>query len=285
MKVNSTRAASHRHGKAHKQLTQDPWPLRIVSMSIYKDALFKACEIAEEASQLAASYFRQTILIEMKENGTPVTIADKKAEELIRKRLGQSFSDHGILGEEFGSEVKSSEYVWTIDPIDGTRSFIRGIPLFGTLLGLLHKGVPVVGVMVLPGLNETYVASHGGGAYCNGHQLRVSPMQHLDKAVISVGDVLTFEPSGKTGFLRALEKKADFCRSYTDCFGHSLLMRGSVDAMIDPVVSIWDIAPLACLIEEAGGDYCDFNGVKDITSSSFMSFTPALKSQLIALSQ
>jgi fructose-1,6-bisphosphatase/inositol monophosphatase family enzyme len=117
-------------------------------MSIYKDALFKACEIAEEASQLAASYFRQTILIEMKENGTPVTIADKKAEELIRKRLGQSFSDHGILGEEFGSEVKSSEYVWTIDPIDGTRSFIRGIPLFGTLLGLLHKGVPVVGVMV-----------------------------------------------------------------------------------------------------------------------------------------
>src|ERR1700744_1436846 len=105
----------------------------------YEYLLEEAADIAERASKIALSYFRQALLIEMKENHTPVTIADKKTEEWIRGELSKAFPDHGILGEEFGEEASASEFLWTIDPIDGTRSFVRGIPLFGTLLGLLHR--------------------------------------------------------------------------------------------------------------------------------------------------
>src|ERR1700750_2908714 len=127
----------------------------------YEMLLEEATDIDDRASKIALSYCRQALLIEMKENHTPVTIADKKTEEMIRKELGKSFPDHGIIGEEFGEEGADKEFTWTIDPIDGTRSFIRGIPLFGTLLGLLRNNEPVIGVMVLPAINETYVAAQG----------------------------------------------------------------------------------------------------------------------------
>src|SRR3989338_7153585 len=113
----------------------------------YQELVEAAADIAEEAGKVALSYFRKSILIEMKENLTPVTIADKKTEEKIRAELTAAFPGFGIMGEEFGEESPNAEFVWTVDPIDGTSSFIRGIPLFGTLLGLLHKGEPVGGVM------------------------------------------------------------------------------------------------------------------------------------------
>lgn len=249
----------------------------------FKETLEQATFIAEEASKVALSYFRHTLLIEMKANQTPVTIADKKTEEFIREALMQAFPEHGILGEEFGEEVRSSEYMWTIDPIDGTRSFIRGIPLFGTLLALLRKGEPVVGVMVLPALKETYTSALGLGTYCNGTQIRVSATQTLETAIVSCGDIPTFESARKTELLQGLMKRAELCRGYTDCFGHGLVARGAVDAMIDPIVSLWDIAALACIIREAGGEYCNFEGTQDLNSSSFMSFTPQLKAQLMGL--
>jgi len=252
-------------------------------MSEYSEILEQGFEIAKNASKIALSYFRQALLIEMKENHTPVTIADKKTEEMIRTELGQAFPDHGILGEEFGHDSKKSEYLWTVDPIDGTLSFVRGIPLFGTLMALLKNREPVVGIMILPALEESYLAAKGLGAFCNGIPLRVSTIKSLESAVVSVGDVSCFDASGHRHVLTSLIEKTELCRGYTDCFGHSLMMRGSVDAMIDPVVNIWDVAPLACLIREAGGDYCDFEGNRTIESSSFMSFTPALREELIKL--
>ncbi len=250
-------------------------------MSEYSEILDQAYDIATRASKIALSYFRQALLIELKENRTPVTIADKKTEEMIRNELSQAFPEHGILGEEFGHDSKESEYLWTVDPIDGTLSFVRGIPLFGTLLALLKNREPVVGIMILPALQESYLAAKGLGAFCNGAPIHVSTIKTLDKAVVSVGDVSCFEAAGQRDALRSLIEKTELCRGYTDCFGHSLLMRGSVDAMIDPVVNIWDIAPLACLIQEAGGDYCDFEGKRTIESSSFLSFTPALREELL----
>ncbi len=252
-------------------------------MSEYSEILEQGYDIATRASKLALSYFRQPILIEMKENRTPVTIADKKTEEMIREELTQAFPTHGILGEEFGHESKKSEYLWTVDPIDGTLSFVRGIPLFGTLMALLKNGEPVVGIMILPALQESYLAAKGLGAFCNGNPIHVSTIKSLASAVVSVGDVSCFDASGHREVLRSLIEKTELCRGYTDCFGHGLMMRGSVDAMIDPVVNIWDIAPLACLITEAGGDYCDFSGKRTIESSSFMSFTPGLKEELLQL--
>jgi histidinol-phosphatase len=252
-------------------------------MSNYSPLLEEACRIAESASKIALSYFRQVLLIEMKENQTPVTIADKKTEEMIRRELEMLYPDHGIVGEEFGSHRENSEFLWTIDPIDGTRSFVRGIPLFGTLIGLLHKGEPVVGVMVLPALGETYTAAKGLGTFCNGHRLHASNTSAIEGAIVSVGDINCFEAAGKSTLVEQAMKRAETCRGYTDCFGHSLVMRGAVDAMIDPVVNIWDVAPLACLLDEAGADYCNFEGERTFSTSSFMSFSPGLKTDLLAL--
>lgn len=245
--------------------------------------LEEATRIAESASKIALSYFRHSILIEMKENHTPVTIADKKTEEMIRSELEALFPTHGILGEEFGPQGEKSEFVWTVDPIDGTRSFIRGIPLFGTLIGLLQRGEPIVGVMVLPALHETYAAAKGLGTFCNGTQLRVSATSSIEAAILSIGDVSCFEAAGKSAVLKAAMTRAELCRGYTDCFGHSLVMRGAVDAMIDPIVNVWDVAPLACLIREAGGDYCSLDGVRTCEGDSFMSFSPGLKNDLMRL--
>ena len=250
-------------------------------MNELEDILETATDIAERASKIALSYFRQAILIETKENGTPVTVADKKTEEMIRKELNQAFPGFGILGEEMGAEGSDLELVWTVDPIDGTRSFIKGIPLFGTLLGLLQHGNPIAGIMILPALNETYTAAKGLGTYCNGVQLHASNKNNLESAFISVGDVDCFEASGTQAILKTLMEKSEIARGYTDCFGHALVLRGGVDAMIDPVVNLWDIAPLACLIQEAGGEYFNFAGERTILDRSFVTCGPEMKDVLI----
>ncbi len=258
-------------------------PARISPMSAYAELVQEVVHIAENASRIALQYFRQPILIEMKENMTPVTVADKKTEEYIRSELEKRFPEMGILGEEFGEVSRKSDLVWTIDPIDGTRSFIRGIPLFGTLVGLLHKGRPVLGTMVLPALDETYFAAEGTGTFCNGHQLHVSPTATLESAFLGYGDVDAFENAGKLKVMAALQEKSHTARSYTDCFGHALVLRGAMDAMIDPLVSIWDIAPIACLVEEAGGDWFSFDGTEDLRETSFITCAPGLKRQILEL--
>ncbi len=250
-------------------------------MNDYRSVLDEAVDIAQRASHIALSHFRSALLIEMKENQTPVTVADKKTEEMIRKEINRRFPSHGIYGEEFGIETPNAEYVWTVDPIDGTRSFIRGIPLFGTLLGLLHRGEPVVGIMVLPALEETYSAAVGLGTYCNGTQLHVSPVTSLGNALVSCGDVSCFESTGHMRLLLSLMRKAELVRGYTDCFGHAMLLRGSVDAMIDPLVALWDVAPIACLVKEAGGEYFSLDGKGLLEATTFVSCVPALRHQLV----
>lgn len=250
-------------------------------MNELESILNTATEIAENAAEIALSYFRQKILIEMKENMTPVTVADKKTEENIRSELSLAFPGFGICGEEFGEEGKEHELVWTVDPIDGTKSFIKGIPLFGTLIGLLQHGEPILGIMVLPALRETYTAAQGLGTYCNGHQLHVSNKTTLESSFVSIGDVDCFEASGHKKGLHRILDKAEFARGYTDCFGHSCVIRGGIDAMIDPVVSVWDIAPLACLIKEAGGEYFGFSGKQTIHESSFITCGPGLKKEIL----
>lgn len=236
----------------------------------YQDLLPEAVDLAERAAKIAVGYFRKSLLIEMKENHTPVTIADKKTEEWLRGELDKRFPEHGIIGEEFGHGSRAgSELTWTVDPIDGTRSFIRGIPLWGTLLGLMHGDEPVLGVMVLPGLDETYSAAAGTGTMCNGHPVHVSPLQGLENAVVAVGDRGCFSSEGQSSVLAKIDEKAALVRGYTDCFGHSLVIRGAVDAMLDPLVSIWDIAPIACLVREAGGQYGNFAGKATVRDTTF----------------
>lgn len=249
----------------------------------YSRILEEAVRIAESAAEVAKSYFRGALLIETKADGSPVTVADKKTEEYIRAELTKSFPGYGILGEEFGKESVDAEFVWTIDPIDGTRSFVRGVPLFGTLLGLMHRKEVVIGVMVLPALGETYAAAKGQGATCNGSRLLVSKTSSLESALVSVGDVNAFEAAGRRKLLEAVMDRAELVRGYTDCFGHALVLRGSVDAMIDPVVAPWDFVPIACLIQEAGGHHFSLEGTPSLEANSFVTCTGGLKNELLRL--
>ncbi len=205
-------------------------------------------------------WFRRKITVEMKSDQSPVTIADKKAEEMLRKKIIQTFPDHGIIGEEFGALEEQKEWVWTIDPIDGTRSFIRGLPLFSTLLALLHKGKPVLGIISLPALGETAWAVKGHGAWCGQEQLQVSDHSKLDGAVVAVADHYCFREKKQVRLWNHLQKEAGLVRTYPAAFGHLMAIRGSVDIMVDPWAYIWDFAPCQILTEEAGGVFTNFMG-------------------------
>ncbi|QPJ63838.1 MAG: hypothetical protein G3M70_15155 [Candidatus Nitronauta litoralis] len=206
------------------------------------------------------NYFRTSVKVETKSDQSPVTIADKKVEEMLRKRIMRSFPDHGIIGEEFGSEEDHREWVWTIDPIDGTRSFIRGLPLFSTLVSLLHHGKPVLGIISLPALGETAWAIKNQGAWLKEERLHVSKHSKIQGAALATGDVYCFREKKRMRLLNQLHREAGLVRTYPDAFGHLMAIRGIVDAMVDPWAYIWDFAPCKVMAEEAGGTFINMGG-------------------------
>ncbi len=210
--------------------------------------------------------FRSGIAVELKADRSPVTLADRKAEEYLRKQIAREFSDHGIIGEEFGEEGAGREWVWTVDPIDGTRSFIQGLPLFATLISLLHQGEPVMGIICLPALQETAWAVKGKGAFCEEKRLRVSSHETLQEATLGIADVYCFRKTKRLSLVQKLHQRTELVRTYPDAFGHLMAIRGAVDAMVDPLAYIWDYAPCKILAEEAGGAFANFSGKKDSIS-------------------
>ncbi len=206
--------------------------------------------------------FRSGIAVELKADQSPVTLADQKAEEYLRQQITREFPEHGIIGEEFGEEGAAREWVWTVDPIDGTRSFIQGLPLFATLISLLHHGEPVMGIICLPALQETAWAVKGKGAFCEEKRLRVSSHETLQEATLGIADVYCFRKTKRLGLVRKLHQRAELVRTYPDAFGHLMAIRGAVDVMVDPLAYIWDYAPCKILAEEAGGAFANFSGKK-----------------------
>ncbi|MDT7043185.1 inositol monophosphatase family protein [Candidatus Nitronereus thalassa] len=220
------------------------------------------CDLAVVAAQAPASQIVQWfeadhLSVERKGDGSPVTIADREAERTIRQIL----SDHSlassfdILGEEFGQEKQGARYRWLIDPIDGTRSFVNRIPLFGTIVALedsIEKKV-LVGVIHLPVLQQTYSAARGLGAHCDGVALSVGPSIPLGEAFIATGDIAQFISVGCEKTYNTLAEHCPYLRTYTDCFGHALVVRGAVSAMLDPGLNPWDALATQVLVEEAGG--------------------------------
>lgn len=205
-------------------------------------------------------WFQKEFTVQHKADQSPVTIADQRAEEILRKKIHRYFPEHGIIGEEFGEEASSREWVWTIDPIDGTRSFIQGIPLFATLLSLLHKGEPVMGVICLPALGTTVWAVRGKGAFEGDRQIRVSSHTTLNNSVLATADRYCFKEKKYLRFWNQLHAQGKLVRTYPDAFGHLLAIQGSVDAMIDPWAYVWDFAPCKILVQEAGGTFANFTG-------------------------
>lgn len=201
-----------------------------------------------------------SIGLEIKADNTPVTVADKEAEELIRATIGDAFPEHDFYGEETGRSGTGSEFLWLVDPLDGTRSFVRRYPFFSTQIGLMHKGEIVVGVSSAPMFEETAWAVREGGAFLNGASLSVSKIDNFAEATVSTGNLATLAASPSWRGLGEIITKVARNRGYGDFYHYHLLAAGKIDLVIESDVNILDIAPLSLIVTEAGGHFSDLAG-------------------------
>ena len=229
-----------------------------------------AMDAAWQAGRLALGHFQVGIAAEKKADLSPVTAADRGAEELLRRLIGQRFPDHAILGEEMGTADKDSAYRWILDPIDGTRSFVRGVPLWGVLVGLEVSGEMVVGVANFPALGEMVAAAAGEGCRWNGRPARVSPVSRIEEALVVFSDPRTLNerlPHAWPRFLGLSELQ----RGWSDCYAHCLVATGRAEIALDPIMSPWDCAALLPILREAGGTFGDFTGRATIDGGNALS--------------
>lgn len=250
-------------------------------MTSIREYLDFATDAAFRAGRHALSYFQTGVEAVRKADLSPVTIADRNGEELLRRLIRERFPGHAVVGEEMGASGDSS-HRWILDPIDGTRSFVRGVPLFGVLVAFEIEAEPVVGVCYLPALDEMVAAGRGEGAWWNGRRARVSTISSLEEALVSVTEPASLSDM-HPGFWERLKKRAGAIRGYSDCYGHVLVATGRAEIMLDPVMNLWDNAALLPIVEEAGGSFTDWSGRRAIDGGSAISTNGLLRDAVLAL--
>lgn len=243
-------------------------------------------ELARDSGDFIRPLFRQaSIAVETKADQSPVTIADRGAEELMRSRITHRFPTHGIIGEEFGSERAEAEFVWMLDPIDGTKSFISGIPLWGTLIALLHQGQPVLGCIYQPIL-EQLMLGDGRETTLNARVARCRGTTRIEDATLLTSDPLNPAKFQNGPRFEALQQRAKLVRTWGDCYGYQLVASGWADVMLDPVMNPWDIAALVPIIRGAGGVITDWRGGAAFPAESTIACaTPELHAEVLAALQ
>lgn len=220
-----------------------------------------ALEAVKAAELVIMKYYQTDVVVDTKADNSPVTIADREAEQIIREHITRAFPAHKILGEEGEKpSLSPGDFVWVIDPIDGTKSFIRHHGLFGTQLALMHGEDIILGVSNIPVLGELLYAEYGMGCYLNGNPVHVSTVDKPADAYMSYGSVKYFTRLGKTEQLLAFAEKLKWARGIGDCWSYHLLAQGKIDIMIEADIKLWDIAALKVIIEEAGGRMTDLDG-------------------------
>jgi histidinol-phosphatase len=246
-----------------------------------------AVQTAYEAGRLTLGYFRtEAARPEFKPDDTPVTAADREAEKLIRARIRARCPGHAVVGEEYGEEEGTDgDHRWIVDPIDGTKSFVRGIPLYGVLIGLEIEGVCNVGVAYFPALDEIVCAATGEGCYCNGRRVRVATTEKLAEGIVSFTDATSFEEYGRQEAWERVLAAASHGRGWSDAYGHALVATGRVELMLDPVMNFWDCGPFPPILREAGGFFGDWSGNETIYGGEAMSTTQKLLPEVLALIQ
>jgi histidinol-phosphatase len=250
----------------------------------YRPYLDFAIETAYLAGRLTLGYFQTSLRPDFKADDTPVTIADRKAEELVRARIEKHYPHHAIVGEEFGaSEGKEANFRWFIDPIDGTKSFMRGVPLYAVLLGLEIEGSVRVGVAYFPALDEMIAAASGEGCWWNGRRARVSIVSSLSQAIITFTDVATFARRGHAEAWERLKQAVYFRAGWGDAYGYLLVATGRTELMLDPIMDAWDCAPFPPILQEAGGYFGDWQGNPTIHANEAMATTQTLLPEVLAL--
>ncbi len=253
--------------------------------------LVLAIEAGRAAGDVTLRYFGQDNFdVELKSDASPVTVADRQAETLLRSRIQEAFPDDAIVGEEFDDVAGSSGYRWIVDPIDGTKSFIHGVPLYGTMVGVEFDGRCVVGVVVFPGLNQYIYASQGQGAwYVRGDEppqrANVSQTPKLEQSLFCVTSVASFSTLGRGDAFDRLMKAAQLTRSWGDCYGYLLVATGRAEVMIDAAMNVWDAAALQPIIEEAGGTFTDWNGESTIHHGEGIATNGHVLEQVLAITR
>lgn len=240
-----------------------------------------ARDIAAESGELIKEHWaRGTVQVDRKADKTVVTETDRAVETLMRERIKANYPTHGIIGEEFGNENEDAEYVWILDPIDGTVSYVHGIPLYGSLFGLLHHGQPIIGVIHQPNLGQLCIGD-GKETLINGTPVGVSGKTDLAAATLLCTDPRRAETHQNGPAFQNLIQQVETYRGWGDCYGYLMVACGRADMMLDPVLSLWDLLPLIPIIRGAGGIITDFQGKDAVKGKSCVAATPALHPQIM----
>jgi myo-inositol-1(or 4)-monophosphatase len=249
-----------------------------------EDYLEFAIDAAHAAGRLTLGYFQAGVQPDMKPDDTPVTVADRKAEQLIRGRIERRFPDHRIVGEEFGrKEGDPSAPCWWIDPIDGTKAFVRGVPLYAVLLGLEADGHIVAGAAYFPALDEMVCAAEGTGCFWNGRRCRVSEVDRLSRAVVSFTNAGNFKAARRETVWRRAVDQAYHTVGWSDAYGHALVATGRVELMLDPLMNPHDCGPFPVILREAGGYFGDWSGTETIHAGEALSTSRRLLPDVLRL--
>lgn len=216
-------------------------------------------ELAQASGEIIRKYFRSPLTVESKTDSTPVTIADRQSELLMRQMIGQRFPSHGILGEEFEVINQEAEYQWILDPIDGTKTFVSGTYLFGTLIALLKDGKPIFGAINNP-ITDQFLVGDGNASWLNGTPVKVRECSSIEKSTLLTTNPLTVHHYHDGAAFETLARRANLYRTWGDCHGYYLVATGYADIMIDAAMYVWDVAALIPIVEGAGGKITDYHG-------------------------
>ena len=249
---------------------------------------FAVAAAREAAEGILALYQTVDLAVDLKRDRSPVTAADRNAEQLLRDRIAATWPEDGVLGEEFDDKPSQNGCRWILDPIDGTKSFIHGVPLFGTLIGLESEGEMVLGVCRFPALDEVVYAAKGQGAWwqqgiSEPKRVAVSRISRLSEALFCTTTITGWERIGRRETFDRLCRASGLVRGWGDCYGHILVATGRADVMVDPAMNAWDAAALVPIVQEAGGDFVDWTGQTTIDSGNGLSVTLGLKDEVLGL--
>jgi histidinol phosphatase-like enzyme (inositol monophosphatase family) len=253
-------------GPAHR--AEFAGPLDRITMSETSSLLHAALEAAQLGGRIALAKWRAGILTEWKADGSPVTAADRAAEQAIRDWVAERFPGDGVLGEEMGETPGTTGRRWVIDPIDGTKVFVAGVPLWGSLVAVMEGDRVLAGAAAYPAVHESLAAAPGEGCWHNGSRASVSRVGELAKATVLTTDLSGFASEARRAGWDALARRARQSRTWGDCYGYLLVATGRAEAMLDPVMNLWDSACLQPIIEEAGGRFTSWEGVETANGGS-----------------
>jgi len=250
-----------------------------------------AISAGKEAGRLTLKYFQKAnFQVERKSDASPVTIADRSAEQLLRDRISAAFAKDGVLGEELGTTAGSSGFNWILDPIDGTKSFISGVPLYGTMVAVEHEGRALAGLVYMPALGEGVFGSSGQGTWHfqadeQPQRCRVSKKSRLADGLFLTSQIDSFARRGAAAAYEALQRAAYISRTWGDCYGYLLVATGRAEVMVDPLMNVWDAAAVQPIVEEAGGTFTDWQGNPTIHAGEGVATNSLLLEEVLSITR